>query len=252
MRPDDRPCHQLREKADEQRVVDRAAHGLLLAAIHVHHVGHALEGVKADAQRKNDVQPERVAGLRQQQRHVARQEIIVFEKAEKSEVRRETQNQQRLLPGAWRNLLQPDAGRVVDGRQRQQQRDELVIPAGVEEVAGRQQDISPKTPRAAIEERQHHRQEDEELNGVEEHGYRAARPSIRPISSASIGENRAMPARFKCIPSRNNSGCSSESNACSSHSRTLGREAQSRGWCCSSSAPGRRGGELGRAAAARK
>src|SRR5271157_624881 len=166
--------------------------------------------------------------LAQQQRQVGGQEIVVLEKTEKSQVGREAQNQQRLLPGAWRDLFQPKGGGVIDGRQSEQQRDELVIPAGVEKVAGSQQDISPETVRAGVEEDQDHRQENEELGGVEEHGYRAADPSIRPISSASMAENRAIPARFKCRASRNNSGCSSDSKACSSHSSTLGREANSR------------------------
>src|ERR1035437_8212173 len=85
--------------------------------------------------------------LAQQQRQVAGQEGIVFEKTQKSEVGREAQNQQRFSPGTGRDLLQPEGGGVVDGRQSQQQRDELGVPARVEEVAGREQDISAQTDR---------------------------------------------------------------------------------------------------------
>ena len=56
--------------------------------------------------------------------------------------------------------------------------------------------------------------------------YRAATAapvrSNRITSSAIITENRLIPSRFKCIPSLNNSGCSSESKACSSANSTFG------------------------------
>ena len=54
VRAHDRAGHQLREKRYVQRVVDDVGNRLLLAAIHVDHVRHALEGVEADAHRQND------------------------------------------------------------------------------------------------------------------------------------------------------------------------------------------------------
>ena len=85
--------YQLREEADVQRVVDGIAHRLLLAAVHVHHVRHALKRVETDAQRKDDVPEKAPRGFAQQQAQIVCQEIVVLEEAQKPQVGRQAQNQ---------------------------------------------------------------------------------------------------------------------------------------------------------------
>src|ERR1019366_9161850 len=161
---------QLREEADEQRIVHRLAYRALSAAVDIHHVGHALEDVEADAEREYDLQEERVRGPPQDQRHIGRQEIVVLEEAQKPEVGGQAENQHRLAPRPGSNPLQPQARAIVDHRQRQQQEDKLGVPTGIEVVAGGQQDVLARGPRGGIEEDQHHGQKQEELGGVKQHG----------------------------------------------------------------------------------
>jgi hypothetical protein len=78
--------HQLREEADEQRVVDGIADGALLAPVNIHHVRHALKGVEADAERQHDVQPEGSWRASEQGGQDAGEEIVILEKAEESQV----------------------------------------------------------------------------------------------------------------------------------------------------------------------
>ncbi len=95
-RADDRAGHQLREKRNEQRVVDWIRDRLLLVAVDVDHVGHALERVKADAERKNDAQRERVRRLVEQVRDIGGEEIVVLEETEQPEIGGETDHQRGL------------------------------------------------------------------------------------------------------------------------------------------------------------
>ena len=202
----DRPRHQLREKADEQRIVDGIAHRLLFATIHIHYVRHALKGVKTDPQRKHDGQEPGIAGLAHQQGKVGGQKIVILEEPEKRQIRREAGNQHRLLLSGRPRSFQPDSRREIDRRQSQQQWNEVVIPCPVEVITGNQQNISADRPRAHIEEHQHHSQKDEKVDGVKEHSYctaamRSGGPSSLTTSSSSSTEKRLMPSRFRCMPS---------------------------------------------------
>jgi len=78
--------HQLREERDVERVIDDVGDDFLLAAVDIDHVGHALEGVEADAHRQDDVQRERIEWPGHHPRQIAGQEIVVLEEAEKTEV----------------------------------------------------------------------------------------------------------------------------------------------------------------------
>src|ERR1035438_9152913 len=150
-RANDGPGYQLREEADEQRIVDGIAHGLLFAAIYIHHVRHALKSVETDAQGQHDIQKERMRGLVQHPRQVAAQKIVELEEAEKAEVRAQAQDQDRFPPRTRWDLLQPDTSRVIDCGQSQQQRNEFVIPASVKEITGGQQNILAEGARARVE-----------------------------------------------------------------------------------------------------
>ena len=119
--------------------------------------------------RKNDVR-----GLVQHPRQIAPQEIVELEETQKAEVRAQAQDQHRFPPRPWGDLLQPDAGRVIDRGQSQQQRNESVIPASVKEITGRQQNILAQGARAGVEQRQHHGQEQKEMCGVEQHGFKSS------------------------------------------------------------------------------
>ena len=85
-RPHDRSGHQLREERNEQRIVDRIGDRLLLPAVHIDHVRHALKRVEADAQRQDDAEREDVGGPVQQVRDIGGEEIVVLEKAEQAEI----------------------------------------------------------------------------------------------------------------------------------------------------------------------
>ncbi len=79
----DRPRDKLREKADEQRVIAQMPFGLTAAAVHVDHIGKRLKGVKADADRQQNIHLEAVRGQArelEQRREIPREKIEIFEK----------------------------------------------------------------------------------------------------------------------------------------------------------------------------
>ncbi len=88
-RAHNRPGHQLREEGNEQRIIDGIGDGFLFPAVHIDHVRHALEGVEADSQGKNNAERERAGGLVKKMRNVGGEEIVVLEEAEQPEIGRQ-------------------------------------------------------------------------------------------------------------------------------------------------------------------
>ncbi len=182
--------HQLREERDVERVIDDVGDDFLLAAVDIDHVGHALEGVEADAHRQDDVQRERIEWPGHHPRQIAGQEIVVLEEAEKTEVGGQAHHQRGLAFASGGKTPHPHGGRVIDGREGDDQQHELRVPTHVKEIAGGKQNPAAGWAGQRIEQHQHHHEEREELRGMEEH-QRApcAGASRRPISPASIMEN---------------------------------------------------------------
>ena len=151
--------------------------------------------------------------LAHQQGEVGSQKIVVFEEPEKRQIRRKAGNQHRLLPPGRLRSFQPDSRREIDGRQSQQQWNEVVIPGPVEVITGNQQNISANRPRAHIEQHQHNSQKKEEVDGVKKHGLFHRRHAIRrtkqpddfllqqhrkPIDALAI-QMHAVPVEFRVL-----------------------------------------------------
>ena len=90
----------MRKKCNEQRVIDRVSDGLHFSPIDIERVGETGEGVKADADRKNDLQHHRRLRNAKQCSERAGEEIVILEEAEYPEVNYKANDKQKLLTAA--------------------------------------------------------------------------------------------------------------------------------------------------------
>ena len=149
-RAHDRPGHQLREERHEQRVVDVTGHHGLFAAINIDHVRDALERMKADAERQDDVERvHRGAGMENVNPGLAR-EVRVLEPAEHPDVRGQTDQQRHAPRGAF-TPADPERREVVHRNQAEDQHHELRVPRHVKEEARGEQQIAPEALRQHVE-----------------------------------------------------------------------------------------------------
>ena len=193
---DDGAGEDVREERDPGQVVDHALRRLVLAAVHVHGVRDAGEGVEADADRQQ--QPEgRQVGVRPDQPQDAvelvDEEPAVLEVAEEGEVDRDGRRQDQLAAAAPALGLAP--GEIVprdpvDERGREQQRDEPPVPHPVEdERRGDEEEHARVAARHQPVEDDDGGQEDEqERVAVEQH---AAGPTRRPPRAAPAASRRS-------------------------------------------------------------
>ena len=174
---DDRPCDQVREEGDEERVAQRVALGRQVAAVHVDRVRDSLERVEADADRQDDPVEERVqAGeaLRRDHSDEARQvpadERRVLERAEQGEQRGDREREH----GPAAVALEHTAADVPDRRRGGHQEREPPLRIRVEDVARNDDQDEPGAMAWHHEVRDDdHREEDEEEGeAVEQHGLR--------------------------------------------------------------------------------
>src|SRR5467141_492469 len=117
MRAHDRSRHQLGEERNVKSVVDRAANRRLLFSVDIDDVRHALEGVKADSHGQNDGMDPRPGRHSQNLRNRLSEEIIVFEIAEKSEVRSEA-SYERYPPLDIVGASNPQRSKIISHGQR--------------------------------------------------------------------------------------------------------------------------------------
>ncbi len=182
--------HQLREERNEQRVIDGIGDRFLFPAVNIDHVRHALEGVEADSQGKNDAEREGVRRLVEQWSDVGGEEIVVLEEAEQSEIGGQADHQRGLARVRRLSPRDPARRGVIDRGERQQQQNELRNEAHVEEVAGGQKNVFPPGPRRGVKQNQDDGEKYEELRGVKQHAAKVwagpGRGEPRPQESGEL------------------------------------------------------------------
>ncbi|WP_241738943.1 hypothetical protein [Pontibacter beigongshangensis] len=173
--PFDGPGHQLWEEGDEEGEDARVALGPDAAVVDVDGVAHGLEGVEGDAHGQQ--QPEGGGGVVQAQQAGQvtggrAEEVQVLEGEEDAQVGDEAEPEPGLAPvpllvGVAAHHA---AAGVVDEGGEGQQQGVVHAPAHVEGVAGRQQQGPAEAVGQQVVEQHHGREEDQELEGVEQHG----------------------------------------------------------------------------------
>jgi hypothetical protein len=122
----------------------------------------------------------------EQRAQVVDEEVPVLEERQDAEVGGHAQ--QEIEPPAPRigRRVDRQPGSEVDHRRQHDQRQESVVPTGIEDVARGQQQIDPPAPREAPVDRQDDDEEEPELVGVEEHEARFSAARGRSRSAAAI------------------------------------------------------------------
>ena len=103
----------------------------MLAAIDVHYIANALEGVKADAQGKKDVKGDNCCAWVQQMKEGLAHEVRILEPAQQTEICHQTNHQRDAALPSF-PAANPDSGKVVDGDEAEQQDHKLRVPRHVE------------------------------------------------------------------------------------------------------------------------
>src|SRR5690348_7391874 len=104
--------NQMRKKCDEQRIIDWISDGFHFSPIDVEGVGKTGEGVKADADRKYDLQYHRRLRNAKQCSQRASEEIVILEEPKYPKINHEANDKQNLLTTPGRSL-QEDPQEIV-------------------------------------------------------------------------------------------------------------------------------------------
>lgn len=126
--------------------------------------------METDAQRQHDIQKEGARRFAERHCEIRRQEVVVLEKAQEAEIRRQAADQNGAALACRLGAFEPHSGSKIDGGKRKQKRDELGVPTAVKEVARNQQQILAEPAGQQIEQRQNDGQKNEKAEGVEQHG----------------------------------------------------------------------------------
>ena len=136
-----------------------------------------MERVKGNADRQKDVEVRWMiddADAREEPLEIFQQEVSVFEKPEHAQVHADTGNQPCATRGSvFRFCNLPAQPKIHRGRGKKE-RGKRWIPGAVKNVARRHQQILPRIPGADAPVQGHYDgEEDNEGEGIEEHGWRA-------------------------------------------------------------------------------
>src|SRR5207302_10987394 len=132
----------LGEECDEEGEVNKASHGRNFAAVNVDRIANALKGVKADAERKNDVDCPRgdfPAEPGDKAESVLQQKVRVFECGEKSEVRDDADQEPKAPARRPVGGVDQKSSPVVDQTRKEDDPNKPGIPGHVKEPARNQQ-----------------------------------------------------------------------------------------------------------------
>ena len=168
----DRPGDKLREEAHVQQVFVITVRRLQLAAIQVDDVAHHLEGVKADADGQDHVQPQpdRIeAEPLHRLGNVDQEKVGVFENRQNAEVHRDRHGQQQLAFETMVGQRHRPAEEEIQRRGKPDQQQERGIPIGVEEIRGGQQKQHPHQAQSGQRPKQDedHNQKNAVLHAIE-------------------------------------------------------------------------------------
>ena len=162
---DDGARDQLGEEGDVQAQIQDAALDLRRAPKDVDAVGQGLEGEKGDAD--GHAQLHRSESQPQQGVQVFNGEIQILEDEQDPQVPDHGQRQQRPLPGASPQPVDPPAQEIVCGNGKEHQKDVDRLAPGIEKQARRQQkQVARLLPPQQIVAEQHCREENEEKDGA--------------------------------------------------------------------------------------
>ena len=211
----DGPGHELREKADIQRVDAEVALGLHLPAVHIDGVAQRLERVEADAHRQDDVQRKiahRERHRAQQRRDALTEEIEILEEEQAREAQAHAAREPRAARLFRARALHPQRSRVARRGGEQNEKHEVGVPAHVEVIARAEQEHPPHAVRHKEVRRRDEREKDGILPGIEQHranslSVECVRPAARP---ASRGRGVRRDARARTCASARTPRCTWE------------------------------------------
>ena len=193
--PHDWPGDEVREKDDENRVVERAVVQTLVSR-YIHEVSDLREGKERDRKRQDDVQPLKCVPARAPKR--VEDEVCVFVVAEQQQVYRNAGHHRQARCGASAPAIDSLGNRVVEADGEKQQRNVFDLPPAVEKQRRRNQPPFPgclPLRRNRKKARDRDRQKDEdELPGAEQH--QAARRWRNVSVRASPPGRTVAPGKF--------------------------------------------------------
>ena len=204
----DGPGHELREKADVQRVDAEVALGLHLPAVHVDDVAQRLERID-DVQRKI---AHRERHRAQQRRDALAEEIEVLEEEQAREAQAHAAREPRAARPFRARMLHPQRRGVARRGGEQDEKHEVGVPAHVEVIARAEQQHPPHAVRHKEVRRRDEREKDGILPGIEQHRANSlsagcVRPAARP---ASRGRGVRRDARARTCASAHTPRCTWE------------------------------------------
>jgi len=141
-RPLDGSRDQMREKADEQRIVQKVFGGFKFAFVDVDDVGHFLERVKRDCRWQNDLEERMRDSMHT--KHIqgvyrgVEKEIQILEVCEKTEVHYQRQDKQTPTLSGILNRADSLTDNIVNHRGCRHEQKKPPVPPSVEDVAGGQ------------------------------------------------------------------------------------------------------------------
>lgn len=175
-RPFNGPGEHLRKEAHKSEEGGRIAHRLQFAAVHIKGVTEALERVETDAHRQHQAERARINGSAQEGEgldEAREEEVVVLEETQQAQVGHQAHGHQQ--PAARRRLcaLQAQSHQIVHPGREQPKHEVARVPPAIEHAAGGdQEDVArpDAPPEHTPVQAEHQRQEQGEVDGVEQHG----------------------------------------------------------------------------------
>ena len=163
---------QLWEEHHIERVIAEMPFSLLVAAIHLDDITHALESVERQADGQNDMRQE--MGLYAQRGtelvEIGGKKVQILENQQHRERTHDADDEKCFLQFVLVGItFHQDTRRIIDDDGDQQDEDVLGHKPHVEHAAGRQQHQPSPLVGQQVEQQHHNGQEDEEFYGIEYH-----------------------------------------------------------------------------------
>ena len=134
-------CHQLRIKADKERVGNQVFLRRDVLSVDVNRIAERLKGVKADSHRQRVVEQRQQQPVLGERREIFHKEIVVFKKEEYREVREDRPGQHPAAQLVFPLFLKKghqQRGEIGDEDRKTDQKDVFGLPAHIEIKAGGQ------------------------------------------------------------------------------------------------------------------
>ena len=136
---DDGAGYELRKERDVTGEFPEIARGSDDAAVGVNHIADGVEGIKGNADGKNDVERGRVDGNVEPRRDLGEAgdcEVEIFEEAEEEKVNGDGNDQEEFASAGVSGAEHAEAGKIADRGGEGHERAEFVVPGAVKNVAG--------------------------------------------------------------------------------------------------------------------